>query len=211
MSGSSTAQSLINKSVQQSDVKSSNSEPEGNKEDKSTIVKKQYNHASPVKRDRIVKRSPSTSIYQTQKKLEKKTEQKLQEEDFSNKPSTSFTFDELMKFWLQYAELLKQKGKGGMHSTLNKYEPKLNTETFIVSFDLDSELQKIEFQQQSQDFLSFLRKNLDNYSIKIQLNVLAMDQGVKVHLNSKDKFIKMAEKNPDLNLLRDKFNLDIEY
>ena len=98
-----------------------------------------------------------------------------------------------------------------MHSTLNKYEPKLNTETFIVSFDLDSELQKIEFQQQSQDFLSFLRKNLDNYSIKIQLNVLAMDQGVKVHLNSKDKFIKMAEKNPDLNLLRDKFNLDIEY
>jgi hypothetical protein len=76
---------------------------------------------------------------------------------------------------------------------------------------VDSELQKIEFQKQSQEFLSFLRKKLDNYSIKIEINVLAMDQGVKIHLGSKDKFLKMADKNPDLNLLKDQFNLDIEY
>jgi len=129
----------------------------------------------------------------------------------SNKPSTAFTYEELMKFWLEFSEKLKAKGKGGMHATLNKYKPKLNSEDFSIDFDVDSELQKIEFQQQSQDFMSFIRKSLDNYSIQLNINVLALDETVKVHLGSKDKFLKMVEKNPDLDILREQFNLDIEY
>ena len=98
-----------------------------------------------------------------------------------------------------------------MHSTLNKYLPKMSDNSFVIQFDVDSELQKIEFQKQSKDFVSFLRKNLNNYSITIKINVLAQDEGVKIHLGSKEKFVKMTEKNPDLKLLRDQFNLDIEY
>jgi len=36
------------------------------------------------------------------------------------------------------------------------------------------------------------------------------DNSVK-HLSSKDKFLKMAEKNPALDELRERLNLDIEY
>ena len=43
------------------------------------------------------------------------------------------------------------------------------------------------------------------------MNVLALEDSVKVHLGSKDKFLKMVEKNAALDLLRDQFNLDIEY
>ena len=28
-------------------------------------------------------------------------------------PSTAFTYEELMKFWLEFSEKLKAKGKGG--------------------------------------------------------------------------------------------------
>ena len=129
----------------------------------------------------------------------------------SNKPSSAFTYEELMKFWIEFSEQLKAKGKGGMHATLNKYKPQLNSKDFTIDFDVDSELQKIEFQQQSQDFMSFIRKSLDNYSIQLNINVLALDETVKVHLGSKDKFLKMVEKNPDLDILREQFNLDIEY
>ena len=173
--------------------------------------KKQFTHARAVKRDKIIKRTPSTSIFETQKQLEKKKEEKLKEEDLSNKPTEPFQQEELTKFWIAYADILKQKGKGGMHSTLNKYLPKISDNSCVIQFDVDSELQKIEFQKQSKDFVSFLRKNLNNYSITIKINVLAQDEGVKIQLGSKEKFVKMTEKNPDLKLLRDQFNLDIEY
>ena len=116
-----------------------------------------------------------------------------------------------MRFWLEFAELMDAKGKGGMHATLCKYKPVLDEASFVVFFDVDSDLQKIEFQQQSQDFMNFLRKSLNNYSIQLSLNVLALEDSVKVHLGSKDKFLKMVEKNAALDLLRDQFNLDIEY
>lgn len=173
--------------------------------------KKQEPYSLALKNKKTKSRRPSTSIYKTKEEIVQKNAKKLEEEDVSNKPTEPFTYEELMKFWLEFAELMDAKGKGGMHATLSKYKPVLDEATFVVSFDVDSDLQKIEFQQQSQDFMSFLRKSLNNYSIQLSLNVLALEDSVKVHLGSKDKFLKMVEKNAALDLLRDQFNLDIEY
>ena len=164
-----------------------------------------------MKNKKVKSRTPSTSIFKKQEKLNKENAKKREEEDLTNKPSLPFTFDQLMKPWVDFSEQLKADGKGGMHATLNKYKPKLNETDFTIVFDVDSDLQKIEFQQQSQEFMSYLRKSLDNYSIKLNINVLALDETVKIHLGSKDKFLKMVDKNPDLDILRDQFNLDIEY
>ena len=174
-------------------------------------MNKEFHHALAVKHKKTKPRNPSTSIFKTQEKLNKENAEKMKEEDLTNKPLSPFTYEQLMKYWVDFSELLKAKGKAGMHATLNKYKPKLNESDFTIIFDVDSELQKIEFNQQGQDFMSYLRKSLDNYSIKLNINVLALDESVKLHLGSKDKFLKMVDKNPDLDVLRDQFNLDIEY
>ena len=75
---------------------------------------------------------------------------------------------------------------------------------------LINEIQKIELEEERSNLLIFLRTALNNYGIQLKVLLSQEDNSVK-HLSSKDKFMKMAEKNPALHDLREKLNLDIEY
>ena len=83
-------------------------------------------------------------------------------------------------------------------------------ENFILEFTIDNEIQKIELEEERSNLLSFIRIELNNYGIQLKVLLSQEDNSVK-HLSSKDKFMKMAEKNPALHVLREKLNLDIEY
>ena len=143
--------------------------------------------------------------------LGKQSQKKEEEEDLSNKPRTKFSEDQLESKWKSYANKIKKKGRQGMFATMSKNKPIIIDEKNLIRFDIDSELQRIELKKESTELLKYLRKELNNYGIKIDFNVLDNIDDNKKHLSSKEKFIKMTEKNPDLKLFIDKFNLDIEY
>ena len=79
-----------------------------------------------------------------------------------------------------------------------------------MEFIIDNEIQKIELEEERSNLLTFLRVELNNYGIQLKVLLSEEDNTVE-HLSSKDKFLKMAEKNPALHELREKLNLDIEY
>ncbi len=130
-------------------------------------------------------------------------------EDLTNKPRTDFTINELMSKWNAFSYQLKVKGRQGLYITLTKRKPRLK-ENLILEFIIDNEIQKIELEEERSNLLTFLRVELNNYGIQLKVLLSEEDNTVE-HLSSKDKFLKMAEKNPALHELREKLNLDIEY
>ena len=69
----------------------------------------------------------------------------------------------------------------------------------------------MEFQTQNQLLLDFLRAELKNGHIQLALELTKSDNPKLTQLTSKERFFQMAEKNPDLHILKEKFNLDLEF
>ena len=202
-----TPKKVVEKSPQ---VITKNEQPESAKSNTVVDEKKKINYSHAVKRKEITKRKSSTSIYKLKDDILKKSQDKKTEIDLSDKPKDPFVIDQLIEKWQSYAEMVNKKGRQGMYSTLTKYQPELK-DNFKVSFEIDSEVQRLELQEESPEILDYLRKELNNYGIKLSFNVIKTDRATKKHLNSKEIFLKMAENNKDLKRLRDQFNLDIEY
>jgi hypothetical protein len=82
---------------------------------------------------------------------------------------------------------------------------------FSIDFTIDSEVQRMELQKESQLLLDYLRTELNNGHIQLNLEVTALNQSKLSQLTSKERFFQMAETNPDLHLFKEEFKLDIEY
>ncbi|CAG5081736.1 hypothetical protein [Parvicella tangerina] len=143
------------------------------------------------------------------KKKETETEAEEEEEDLSNKPRTPFTQDQLDAKWKSYCYLVQKEKKASLYATLTKHPVKLE-DNFQLRLILDSEIQALELVNERSSLLGFLRRELNNYGIDLITEVVQHQEESK-HLTSKDKFLKMVEKNPVLAEMRERLGLDIEY
>lgn len=143
------------------------------------------------------------------KKQEAENGAEEEEEDLSNKPRTPFTQEQLDAKWKSYCYLVQKEKKASLYATLTKHPVKL-VDNFQLHLVLDSEIQALELNNEKAGLLGFLRRELNNYGIDLQTEVMQHQQESK-HLTSKDKFLKMVEKNPILAEMREKLGLDIEY
>ena len=67
---------------------------------------------------------------------------------------------------------------------------------------------KVELERAQHGLMEFLRKELNNYDISLQINVNEK-QTKKYVFDSKDKYKRLREINPTIDLLRQEFDLDI--
>ena len=156
------------------------------------------------------KRFATASISSIRKKINADSNLKMEEpkqQDFSNK---HFSQEELEEKWNNFADLRKIEGKVGLFTTLTKSKPIIKDD-FLISFEIDSEVQKIEFQTISQLLLDFLRSELQNGKIVLDLTITSTKTPKLNQLSSRERFFQMAEKNPDLHNLKETFDLDIEF
>ena len=158
----------------------------------------------------IKKRSLTTSISGIRKKLNDKEEQVQKQEEFLINSNSKFSSHLLIEKWNKFAEIKKKEGKMGLHTTLTKSSPILKND-FNVDFHLDSEVQKMDLQKETPYLLEYLRKELNNGSIQIHLHVSEMENQKISQFTSRERFFQMAEKNPDLHLFKEEFDLDLEY
>ena len=158
----------------------------------------------------IKKRSLTTSISGIRKKLNDNEEQVQKQEALLISSNSTFSSHLLLEKWNKFAEIKKKEGKMGLHTTLTKSSPILKND-FNIDFHLDSEVQKMDFQKETPYLLEHLRKELNNGSIQIHLHVSEMENQKISQLTSRERFFQMAEKNPDLHLFKEEFDLDLEY
>ena len=193
-----------------------------NNQIKKTDIKLKKQHESPeleVEEPKIIapkrslsikKRSLTTSISGIRKKLNDKEEQVQKQEELLINSNSKFSSHLLIEKWNKFAEIKKNEGKMGLHTTLTKSSPILKND-FNVDFHLDSEVQKMDLQKETPYLLEYLRKELNNGSIQIHLHVSEMENQKISQLTSRERFFQMAEKNPDLHLFKEEFDLDLEY
>lgn len=160
---------------------------------------------------KIKKRTLTASISTIRDKMNEDKNVSLSNEEELNKASSKFSESLLKEKWMIYAEKRKNDGKHGLFTTMSKSLPKISNENFLLEVVIDSKVQQMEFQNETQDLLDFLRKELNNGHIQFDIKVVESNIQKLTHLTSREQFFKMAEKNQDLNLFKEEFDLDIEY
>lgn len=121
-------------------------------------------------------------------------------------PSEPFTETEMLEQWLKYAQRLEDKGYRIVASLLTINDPILNGTTII--HELPNESSKIDFEKEKPDLLGYLRGKLHNHDISIEVRVNET-LVVRKAFTNQDKYNRLVEINPNLELLKDLFGLDI--
>lgn len=121
-------------------------------------------------------------------------------------PTQVFTETEMQEFWFKYADKLGDKGYKIMESLLRINDPKLDGTSVI--HELPNEGSKIDFYSQKQELLTYLRSHLHNHEITIEI-VVNEKMDSKKAFTTLDKFNRLNEINPNLEVLKKTFDLDI--
>lgn len=121
-------------------------------------------------------------------------------------PTEVFTETEMLEFWYKYAQRLNDKGHMIMESLLRISTPKLDG--FRIVYELPNEGSKIDFDKEKPELLGYLRGHLHNHDISIEVIV---NEKVKVRtaFTPQDKYNRLKEINPNLELFKKIFDLDI--
>ncbi|NND16664.1 MAG: DNA polymerase III subunit gamma/tau [Eudoraea sp.] len=118
-----------------------------------------------------------------------------------------YTQEELEKFWAQYAERLLKKGRPILSSNLTISTPKM-TGAHGIQYTLPNHSMKKEIEMEREPLLRFLRKELRNTAITIEL-LVSEEEAKKYAYTPEEKYEKLKTKNPDLDLLRKTFDLEL--
>ena len=121
-------------------------------------------------------------------------------------PTEPFTETEMLLQWNKYAQRLGDKGQKIMESLLLINDPKLDGTTII--HELPNEGSKIDFDSEKFDLQGYLRGKLHNHDITINVIVNESVEN-KFAFTSQDKYNRLNEINPTLDVLKKTFDLDI--
>lgn len=121
-------------------------------------------------------------------------------------PKEEFTETEMLLYWTKYAQKIGEKGGRIMESLLLMNDPVLKgTE---ITFELPNTGSKLDFESEKNALLGYLKGHLHNHDITITVVVNESIEN-KYAFTAQDKFNRLNEINPNLDLLRKTFDLDI--
>ena len=152
------------------------------------------------------KRSSGLSLKSIRLKKEHQIKQMdvvLDEEDL---PTDDFTEEALIAAWYAFVKKTEENGQHNLASILSIDKPKINGTTIHVEYP--NATNKIEIERQQYPLLGFIRKQVNNYDITLSVTVNE-ELDKKYAYSTKDKFEKLMEKNPNIELLRKTFDLDV--
>ena len=121
-------------------------------------------------------------------------------------PKETFTEDEFMKTWKAYISELQKNGKKIMASILEMDTPKLNGTIICLEFPNDT--LKVELERAQFPLMEYMRKSLNNYDLKLEIMVNE-DTAKRYAFTTREKYEKLKAKNPNIELLKKTFGLDI--
>lgn len=119
-----------------------------------------------------------------------------------------FSEEELFKCWNVFAESI-QKDNPNLYSSITKHMP-VKKENYVLELIIDNKVQEDEVNSKKAELLGYLRKELRNYQISLQLVVKDVKSEIRPY-TTKEKFNSLAEKNPNLIKLKEQLDLDIDY
>lgn len=123
-------------------------------------------------------------------------------------PKDPFDETQFTNIWTEYIDLVKSQGQQRIYSTLANKTIKLK-DNFIVELHLENEIQESYYTEGKSEILKYVRQKLNNYSVQFEIKIIQNTKKLEPY-SAQEKFQYMAEKNPNLLILKQKLDLDIE-
>lgn len=166
--------------------------------------------ATTIKKPLIKTSTPSINQHLSgEKKAGNESEKGNENENRAGMPKNAFTQEQLEKVWNTYANELKAKGRNSLAAALMSKRPvMLNVAS--LEFTVNNKALEESINEDKMNFLGFLRQQLNNYDIQLQIVIAAAEEKTNLY-TATDRYKHLAEKNPAINKLRQAFDLDIEF
>lgn len=121
-------------------------------------------------------------------------------------PKEDFTEEAFKDAWKAYVDLLNIKGEKIMASILEMDTPKLSGTD--IGLEFPNETLKVELERAQFPLMEYLRKTLKNFDLKLVISVNE-EVAKKYAFSPIEKYEKLKEKNPNIELLKNTFGLDV--
>ena len=190
-------------------VQTNQTKEQENQNPSSTQVDKQetIQQPPPIKEEvSSKKRVSALSLKSIQKKHQLTKEINARIPNQENLPTEDFTQQQMITHWNAYTEIVKGQGKYNFLSHLTMNEPKLKDG--MIHLEFPNQTIKIEVERDKFELLTYMRKELQNYNVDLVIDVNEL-QVKRYAYTDKEKYEKLVEKNPNLEALRNAFELDI--
>ncbi|SFO01720.1 DNA polymerase-3 subunit gamma/tau [Bizionia echini] len=125
--------------------------------------------------------------------------------DETDLPKDSFTEAQLVAVWNVFVKELEATGKFNLASILSIDVPKVNGTAIQLEFP--NATNKLEVERESYELLSYIRKELNNYDIHLDMTVNE-EMEKQYAYTTAEQFEKLKEKNPAIDVLKKTFGLD---
>lgn len=146
----------------------------------------------------------SLSSIRAKKELEAK--QAHHQKHHEELPTESFTETDMRLIWNKFAQRLTDQGKRLMATYMLMNDPVLQGTT--ITLELPNESTKEEFLTGYHDLLGYLRGKLHNHDITIEVKVNESTE-TKYAFTPLEKYEKLKSINPNIELLKRLFDLDV--
>ena len=146
----------------------------------------------------------SLSSIRAKRELEKNN--RATEKQHVELPTEPFSETDMLLIWTNFAEKKGEKGQKIIQSLMLLDDPKLDGTT--IFHELPNESSKIEFETIKYELLGVLRGKLHNHDISIEI-ILNEEVSSRRTFTPQDRYNRLNEINPNLEVLRKLFDLDI--
>ena len=164
---------------------------------------------SPIKKldlNTSTNRVSGLSLSSIKAKKEHQLNKKEETIDESKLPKESFTEEEMQQYWADFVKKIDADGRKILASNLNTDVPKLKNE-HTIWIELPNSTMKKEIEREQYDLMEYLRQKLNNYFIDLKITVNE-ETAKKFAYTPAEKYEKLREKNPTIDILRKEFDLD---
>lgn len=144
----------------------------------------------------------SISSIKAKKELEKSF--KPIQQNHEHLPALDFTELDLKFHWAKYAQRLSDEGFKIMEALLLINDPKVEGPN--ITYELPNQGSKIDFDSEKGKLINYLRGHLQNHKINIEV-IVNEEMTVRKAYTDQDRYNRLHEINPDIELLKNTFGL----
>ena len=133
----------------------------------------------------------------------------LKNEKSKNSTYNEFEFDndQLNKSWIKFQKKINKEGRKNLASILSINKPEI-IKGNLISYTLTNNTNKLELEKNKIDLLNFLKKELKNDKILLEIRVNKLKEKSFVYTPT-EKYDKLKKLNPNIEILRKEFKLNL--
>lgn len=127
--------------------------------------------------------------------------------DEDSLPNDIVSEEKLQKLWNAFVDKIEAEGQRILASNLHSDVPKLKERT-IICIQLPNDTMKKEVEREKYELMEHLKKELNNHFLTLEITV--NEEAIKKFaFTPEEKYNKLREKNPVIDLLRQEFDLGL--